>query len=339
MRQRLLWHDPRLRALLASGLVWVTAAALAPDWLSAAGDRAIDILRRAVLARGEVNYSAVATVVDRESGRGARAFTEIRLCKQGGKQRIKVSDGENRLIVVRVSDGATLWEHYEVRGILVKRTLPSMSERRERDLESLAILARNFSAKLVGTETVAGRPAYRIRIDRPGSPSATVRQFWIDKRTYLELKAERYGEGGGVVDSTALTNVNFSPEYPPGCFDFQRPPNLIPKVVDDTAFRGSLAEAEKHAGFTAIRPKTVPAGFALLVRSVAVSKRGGTPALWLRYTNGIDAFSLFQRRAASASVTPQTRGPVRQWVYKGFQFTLVGHLTPQQVDAIRASYR
>lgn len=338
MRQRLLWRDPRLRVLFASGLVWIAAAALAPDWLSAAGGKAIDILRQAVLARGEVSYSAVATVVDHESGQSARAFTEIRLCKPGGKQRIQVRDGQDHLIVLRVAEGTTQWEHYEVRGVLVKRILPSMSERRERDLENLDILARNFSAKLVGMETVAGRPAYRIRIDRPGNPSVIVRQFWIDKRTYLELKSERY-DGGALSGSTTLTRVNFSPEYPPGSFSFQPPANLTPKVAGGGAFRGSLAQAQKQVGFAAVLPTTVPSGFALLGHSVAVSNRGGTPALWLRYTNGIDAFSLFQRKAAAASVAPQARGPVRQWAHKGFQFTLVGHLTPQQADLIRAGYR
>ncbi len=325
-------------ALVVSGFAWI-ALATAPRAAFAAGDRAVDILQRAVLARAQVNYSGVATLTESQPGGGTRTFTEVLYCKQGGKQSVQVKDGSDQLVVRRTCDGSTQWESYVAQGAVVRRPVPSVSERQQRDLQNLNILTRNFRTTLVGMETVAGRKAYHIRISRSGQPSALVRQYWIDKDTYLELKSEQYGDGGVLASSTTMTRVNFHPDYPPGVFTFAPPPNVKPKVADDAVFRGPLADAETRVGFSAILPRTVPAGFQLLTQSVAVVNRNGTPALWLRYTNGIDAFSLFQRKAPGGESQAKGRFTVRQWVSGGYQFLLVGKLSSDQIEAIRGSYR
>ncbi len=330
-------QDRSLRAFTLSALVWVAVAAVAPAFVRAAGERAADILKRAVLARGQVSYSGVATLRESDPHEGARTFTEVLLCKQGGKQKVQVKDADGRLVVLKVCDGNTLWEQYLLRNAVVKRPVPSTAERQQRDLQNLDILLRNFSATVAGLETVAGRKAYRIRISRPGQ-AAIVRQFWIDQGNYLELRSEQYAGGSAPVSSMAMTRVNFAPDFPAGVFAFQPPPNVQPRVADDAVFRGSLGDAEKRAGFTAIQPKTMPAGFELLSRSVAVVSRSGSPALWLRYTNGIDSFSLFQRRAAGDVGRAKGRWAVREWQSNGYQFLLVGHLPQDQIDAIRGSY-
>jgi len=331
-------QDRWCTALVVSGFAWIAVAA-APRAAIAAGDRAVDILQRAVLARAQVNYSGVATLTESQPGGRTRTFIEVLYCRQGGKQNVQVKDGNDQLVVRRICDGSTQWESHVARGAVVRRAVPSMSERRQRDLQNLNILTRNFRTALAGIETVAGRKAYRIRISRPGQPPALVRQYWIDKDTYLELKSEQYGDGGVLTSSMTMTRVNFHPDYPPGAFDFQPPPNVKPKLADDAVFRGPLAEAEKRVGFGAILPRTVPAGFQLLTQSVAVVNRNGTPALWLRYTNGIDAFSLFQRKAPGGEAPAKGRFAVRQWVHGGYQFLLVGRLTSDQIEAIRGSYR
>jgi outer membrane lipoprotein-sorting protein len=327
-----------LRSFAVAGVAVALVTAVPPRPLSAAGGRAVDILRQAVLHRGEVNYSGVATVTGGGFGRGPQTFTEVRLCKQGGKQRVQVRDGQDNLVVLRVSSGTTQWEYFPKRNSATQRPLPSSADRRKRDLENLALIARNFLPTVVGTEVIAGRKAYRIRIDRPGNPPTIVRQYWIDTHTYLELKSEHYVRPGPPTGSVTLTRVNYAPEYTAGVFSFQPPSGVKVRTPGGPGFWGTLSAAEKEAGFSAILPKKVPSGFTLLDDSVAVMQRHGQPAIWLRYSNGIDSFSLFQRRVGGP-VEPRSPGPVRQWVYGGYQFTLVGWISPEQADTIQAGYR
>jgi outer membrane lipoprotein-sorting protein len=337
-------HSNWLRGLLVAGLLCVVGAVLTPDVLSQAGNRAAEILRKAILARGEVSYSAETSVSFSRPDHPPRVLREIIYRKCGGRAQVKLLDPDGKLLKRTVSDGKAEWEHLAERGRVFQRPLPDPEQQRLRDLDTLDILARNFAVSVEGTDTVAGRKAYRIGIARRGGQPVLVRKLWIDQRNYIELKTERYTSDGRVGHVMSVQRINFSPRFQPGMFSFEPPENVKPWAAPTPEFVGVLAEAQRRAGFKAILPPQLPAGFALLDNSVSVHQHKSQPVLYLRYTNGLDSFSIFQRKAdpdwhPPASDSGRQRRGVQTWVTRGFHFTLVGRLQPEDVETIRAGYR
>jgi len=338
------WHSKWSSRLLLGAIVATAVVALGPGIVIAAGNKAIEVLRKATLARGEVTYSGEASVTTRFGDQTPRTLKQVVHYKQGGKEQIKLLDTDGQVIVRKVSDGHNQWEYFVTRGRLLRRPLPTPQERHERDLATLDILARSFAVSLEGEDTIAGRRAYRIRIARRDGDPIPVRKLWIDRTSFVELKSERYAEDGRVTYVTALDRINLAPELQSGIFRFQPPPNLRPRVAPAPRFCGALADAQEQAGFEAIPPSRVPRGFELLDRSVCVHEHDGHPVLLLRYTNGLDSFSMFQRRLPPDWKPPEKqpgrhRGAARTWVFRSFHFTLVGRLKPEHVEMIRDSHQ
>ncbi len=332
------------RGLLLGGMICLVGALLAPDLIGQASNKAIEILRKAIVARGQVSYSAEATITAIRRDDPPRHHKQTIYCKKGGKEQTKLLDGDGQLVMRRVSDGQNQWEHFLTRGRLMQRSLPELRQRRQRDLESLDILARNFVVLVEGTDTVAGRTAYRIGIARPGSRPVPVRKLWVDQRNYVELKTERYAHDGQVAHVMSIERINLAPTFRPGMFDFEPPENIKPWSAPTPEFVGSLAEAQRRARFGAVLPPRLPAGFELLDNSVSVHRYKDQPVLALRYTNGLDSFSIFQRRADPDRDPPpgqpgRHRGGVRTWVSQGFHFALVGRLRAEDAEIIRGGYR
>lgn len=325
-------------------MICLVATVLAPDLIGQAGDKAIAILRKAIVARGQVNYSSEATITFTPRDDPPRSLKEITFCKKGGKEQVKLLDSGGQLIMRRVSDGQNQWEHFVSRQRLTRRSLPELEQQRQRDLQSLDILARNFTVLVEGTDTIAGRRAYRIGIARGGAQSVPVRKLWIDQRNYIELKTERYADDGRVAHVTAIERINLAPRFQPGMFDFEPPDSIKPWAAPTPEFVGPLADAQRQVGFRALLPPQLPVGFALLDDSVSVHRFKDRPVLTLRYTNGVDSFSIFQRKADPDSHPPRApsgrrRGGVNTWVSRGFQLTLVGRLHPEDAQLIRSGYR
>ena len=108
------------------------AAALVAGPLWAAGANAVEVLRKAVLARGEVTYSSVGTTTWLEKGQ-PKASTQIVFRKKGGRERIKMQDAGGQTVWLRVCDGKTVWEHHVAWKRVFQRQLPDPRRLRNRE--------------------------------------------------------------------------------------------------------------------------------------------------------------------------------------------------------------
>jgi outer membrane lipoprotein-sorting protein len=314
------------------------AAALIAGPLWAAGANAVEVLRKAILARGEVTYSSVGTVTGMEGG-GPKTSTQTVFRQKGGRERIRMQDADGRTVWLKVCDGKTVWEHHVVWKRVFQRQLPDPQRLRNRELFNLKVLSTNYNVQLVGTETIAGRKAYRVRISRPGTPAATIREVWIDQTNFVELKTQAFGWDSKPVHTVTLERVNFRPTFEPGTFDFQPPAGIEPHVMEPPKFVGTVHAAARQAGLQALLPPQVPSGFSLYSDSVTVRDLRGVTALWFQYTNGIRTFSVFQRKAKPDDKPPGAgRGGMRTVRAGGYHFTIVGPLSPQEFDTIQAGY-
>jgi hypothetical protein len=206
------------------------------------------------------------------------------------------------------------------------------------------------SVAQVGTEMIAGRNAAIIAVSRDATPGAMGPQvkFWIDTETGIQLKIE-LSNARGLLSRTYVTSLVVGPEASVHPKDFEvnfptaRQNPLFPKTQFHT-----LEEARDRLPFTPLEPATLPPGYHLSgvwVFGGPNARQNRHGSVLLRYTDDVSNFSLFQRQMpdAPAAASPPNqkinRRSIQRWRLGDREITYIGHLTPEQVQAVYDSLR
>jgi outer membrane lipoprotein-sorting protein len=155
------------------------------------------------------------------------------------------------------------------------------------------LLLKNYEAQMVRRESVAGRPAFVIRLTsrNPGNPSKMV---WIDTKTRLALRQELYDPAGKKLSTSEFREITFEPSLPTNLFTVPAEARVEPKREG-----GPPWGAQKPGpSLPTEQPRYVPAGYELVQRFCL--KRPDREFAHLRYTDGLNTISLFIERCASA---------------------------------------
>ena len=203
----------------------------------------------------------------------------------------------------------------------------------------------------VGQEMVAGRSATIIAMDAGGR----TKKFWIDMETGIQLKIENSGPNG-LISRTYLTAVEIGPTAGITNQTFARPNQnglTINSLFPNSARFDTLEAAASSLPFAPLVATPPPAGFHL--SGVWVFKpnpnQAGNESALLRYSDGVGAFSLYERLTNRAPLPP--RNPNRPRRYKAgivmwnettsngadMSVTYIGHLTPEQITLLHDSLR
>lgn len=210
---------------------------------------------------------------------------------------------------------------------------------------------RRVSVIRVGQEVIAGRNADILAVSMDNGGGRQIK-FWIDSETGIRLKQE-ISNGGGLVSRSYLTTVSLGSAAGVDNKTFE--PNF-PNVKINSLFPvvsryNSVEEARSVLPFAPLLPASVPAGFSLTGVWVFPSKNVKTPeagSVLLRYSSGIETFSLFERlkrNAPPANAKPPKAGKrsIFRWVAGEpghfLEMTYVGHLSPAQAQSLIESVK
>jgi outer membrane lipoprotein-sorting protein len=314
--------------------VWVglALAAQALGVRPAAADRATDILQASIQAGQSVSYQAVVELRVMQGAQAKRRQTMEVASAPGNRHRMEVTGPANEAGRLIVRDGRTEWEYWPRQGRVVERQLPTADEVSRQKLGALDNVQGNLHAAYVGIATVARRKCHVVSVSPPDGRRVR-KQVWVDAETYVELKWERYSETGQPTGAWVVQRIDYG-TVPGRLFQFQ-PPARSRVVKVPRAPEMSLAAAQKSVGFLAIIPREMPRGYALDRRRVGVVRFGRTPALWLQFSNGVDSLSLFESRRLGR--TPARMNQAIRWDCGDRTFLLVGRLSPQESQKIKAS--
>jgi hypothetical protein len=183
----------------------------------------------------------------------------------------------------------------------------------KRKVKDAALAVRNYDIVPAGTDTVAGRACevLEVRARYEGRPSYRVA---IDAENRFPLRYEVLSKGRPVFQ-TWFSEIEYRPDLPPRTFDERPRPNWLSVTQEEVAAE-RLSEA---AGFTVLRPSSLPRGFELrgseLVHLKAeISKElretvrpflpfpvpsFGADVAHLTYTDGLAAVALVECSASS----------------------------------------
>ena len=160
------------------------------------------------------------------------------------------------------------------------------------------VRAGRIRVQVTGEQIVANRPATQITFWAvTGNENEEARRVLsLDNETGIRLQIDTYNRAGRLISSTYLKNVNVGVTLDPKLFN----PNSLPPVTEKVSVfpqgQPMFASVEPVRGmvrFAIRQPAQVPAGYTL--DGVWVFGQNSLrPSVLLRYSSGINHFSLFE---------------------------------------------
>ncbi len=90
--------------------------------------------------------------------------------------------------------------------------------------QAAAMRSGGGEARLVGEDTIAGRPAYRVEVSPGTCPGSAPladgdKTFWFDKETLVLLGSEMHARDGRLVQRTEVTRISYNEAIDPAVFE------------------------------------------------------------------------------------------------------------------------
>ncbi len=226
--------------------------------------------------------------------------------------------------VILIQDGPNSWEYMpreEIWEATPSRLLPVTDQ-------VCQSACRNYDMKLLGVESVAGRPAFVIEAV-PRCPCEAARRVWVDKQYFVILGTQVENAQRRVVSSSRFVHIELnSPNISASLF----------KVVGRT--RPATTPSSKQAAQQLRQPAYLPKGY----KRVAISYMSvqGHCCVHLQFSNGANSISLFERHDPRESGPIVVKGkvtPALTWAHDGIVFTVMGDLPESELQKIAKSVR
>jgi len=333
-------------AAAASLCLWLGAL---PAWTAPSGEA---LLRAAMDADNHTSYSGTVTSV--VYGPHSATATVVRIDHKAPSSwriwYVAPADAYGRLIV---SNETTTYQYEPSTGRVYSNQW-SASEPPVAGEFDVARVAQNYAIELGAATAVAGRSVDTLSLTSKHSGNL-VERYWIDKKTRIVLRRERYHVDGSLAFKSEFDSFRYVNDLPKALFDLSVPPGMV--LVQGAAYSPATTDVAPLAGavhFKTIAPRDLPDGFQLEKGNVAT--HDNVEALQFVYSDGLRTFSLFEsasarlpkfegesRAIAVGSATGQfayeTGVTLVSWLDGGLNFTLVGDLTPRELARIGASLK
>ncbi|MBV9866815.1 MAG: hypothetical protein JO316_15780 [Abitibacteriaceae bacterium] len=265
------------------------------------------LLQAMAQAERTVQYSGTSTV----KRQGSRPIT-MRVWHSGIKRRLEFLEPPIRRGDLLVDNGEEVWSYHRSENTATRMRATAL---RGADAYGTGQIA-GFDARVLDKENVAGRAAWIVAVSRHGQ-AHVASKFWIDAATKARLRMEHYNSAGALVVTAGLQTVKLG-AIPATQFAWSPPPGAKVTQTSGTLYN-DLAQAHQAASWIQY-PRSLPAGYAF--ESAVVDPKGEA---WLRYSNGLNRFSIFQQRVAENKITDlrQVSGGW-YWQRGGSRFLAVG---------------
>jgi hypothetical protein len=312
------------------------ALPLAAQSTGAAGIDPWKVLEDKIKAEGDVKLSGVREVQVRDNGRTIVLRQSI-VRDTGDRYRIETVSPPTHQGILVVSSGVHRWRYDPRERIATSEELPLRAEEKAKRLQAMRDMKSGLSLELRDGGVVAARPAWMLALSSRDT-NALLRQYWIDRKTSVELGKEQYGADGKLAQREWFVSVDYEPTLVGSEFAWSPPRNVLVRKLEQPIVELPMQDAHKRVGFQIFNPPptALPLGFALIANKVAVFEEDDAKIAWLRFTNGIDILSLFERKRPLYMSPPRHTPLMSEWVAGPLHFTLVGQIRPADAYQLRA---
>jgi len=240
-----------------------------------------DIVRKAYNAEQTAVFSGRLTNMVSMDGRTQTATVNIN--RSASKLRMEYDSGPMSGVVV-IEDGKLVYTLVKSSKMVYAALPPPATDR-------VKLLLSNYTPVASGKDKVAGRVAVVIKLQpkMPGNPKLVL---WVDEKTGIILRSERYLHTGALATRSAYNSISFNPVFSTALYAL---PKQWRRVNTDAASNPlSADQVKKLAGFKPLEPLYVPKGY---VRDGYFLRKTGSGkiAAVLKYTDGLNSITVFER--------------------------------------------
>jgi negative regulator of sigma E activity len=221
----------------------------------------------------------------------------------------------------------------------------------------MQLLAQNYRFHLSPGSAIAGEETNEIKI-YPQFEGRPTKRLFISRCNGIILRVEEFDYTGHLQFMGVFTQIEFDREKVEGTLaELKNDKKLIFEKAERRSQPIKDVEAEEALGVRLVQPTYLPPGFQLL-ETRYIKHRSST--VFLRYTDGLATFSLFERKGEHKSHHPD-RGPRRrggktisrhdvpirvmrqhhahilEWSNSRVDFTLIGELDSSELIKVAES--
>ena len=313
----------------------------------------LEVLRRIAAAENETSYTGTRLIVF-HTPRGLTVREDLVIQQPPEVNAVKVLSviGRERFDQHRKADRFKGRDHKERRSSRSDRPsgrrefLPRRKRISNLSQEELELLTQNYQFHLSSGSTIAGEETEEIKIyplfeDRP------TKRLFIARRNGIILRVDEFDYTGHLRFVSLFTQIEFDQKKVEETLaELKGDKKLIYEKREHRSRPIKEVEVEKALGVRLVQPTYLPPGFQLL-DTRHIKRRASI--VFLRYTDGLATFSLFERKGKGRSrhsdrrhrredaktltrhdvpihVMKQHQAYILEWSNAGVDFTLIGEL-------------
>ena len=278
-----------MNGLLRIITVWIILLIILVVSFAAQQD-AVDILKKSYAAGGRNTFSSRLKTITYQNTKPISA--DVNISCSGLQSRMEYLTGPCAKSVI-IDDGKSITrlDPSSKTAYILSNSKPDTS---------LEPLLANYQPIIIGSSSIDGRICYIINL-RPkykGNPS---KKLWIDSKTYIPVRTERYNSDGSLTMSTEYTKVDFSAKPSPSLFTRPHGWKLIKLASNINDLR--MGNVRSALGFMPVKSRYIPKGYSFdgyCVCEMCVKPR----CVGLGYSNGLNTISIFQCKGNCACTGP-----------------------------------
>lgn len=250
-----------------------------------AGASPADIVRKAYSVEKSAVYAGKLTNTVQISGRTLNSTVNI--YRSALKLRMEYTSGPMNGVVV-IEDGQAVYRlDKSAKTVYVSLPPPVTS--------NVKLLLANYIPVAAGKESIAGQAAEVIKLQpkKTGNPRIVL---WVDSKTGVILRSERYLHTGILATRSTYNSINYKSASSRSLYSI---PGEWKKVdAGATGHPLSIVQVQKSAGFKPLQPSYIPGGY--VFGGYFLRQTGsGKIAVVIKYTDGLNSITVFQRECGS----------------------------------------
>jgi negative regulator of sigma E activity len=242
------------------------------------------LVARALSRSSDVDYVAQTITTTDYNGKAIKAQATV--FHQGGNEKVEYVNTDGKIIwsMIKGDNSYTFLSNE-------KKLLISETSRLLSNADRNVLLAKNYRLESDGTDRIAGRDAYVVRLlsRYDGRPS---KKLWIDKQHLNILKSVDYSASGKERGRTETKKISYKTKIHPNTFDIPVGRSIKTATVCKS---GHSMDLFSEIGFPVNSPGYLPAGYKLEGYHLFYSQCNCHHcSAQLTYTDGLNVISIFQ---------------------------------------------
>jgi hypothetical protein len=290
-----------------------------------------ELLSRMIRASRTLNMRGTQIILNTRPHMPTRPLVIRVVRRRDGKSLARVVEPAASKGAAAYDDGQWIYRYDPAQQrVYITRSLPAPTDE-QAIRRRVRIIKRNYMVNIIGTEYIAGRLCYALRLE-PRNKIDYPLTVWLDAKNGAVLWRQESDRAGNTLGLLMYTSVEFPTHIADSELHLSLPTRTRKIIVSRSPALRSIESLRRYAGFDITLPISMPCEYEFENGEVVMV--GGCRTVCLRYTNGITRLTIYQapvviQRAESSLFIRSWQLPLGEGVvnrrYGPMNYLVVGH--------------